>query len=84
VVDLSFRLSSRSGAGLAPRRYRLIELDGSPHPVLDDLYDSLETAWEEARHWWQEQVGGPQEPVGIAIEVSTSCGSWRRLRSPTR
>ena len=84
MLDPSLGPVSRSGASLAPRRYRLIELDGSPHPVLDDLYDSLETAWDEARLWWQEQVDGPQEPVGIAIEVSTSCGSWRRLRNPSR
>ena len=30
-------------------RYRLVGLDGLPHPVLDVYYDTLETALEEAR-----------------------------------
>ncbi len=33
---------------ITPRRYRLVDLQGMPHPVLDDLYDSLEAAWSEA------------------------------------
>jgi hypothetical protein len=50
--------------------------------VLDDLYDSLDAAWDEARQWWREHVGADREPVGIGIEVSTACGSWRTLRYP--
>lgn len=48
--------------------------------MLDDLYDSLEAAWEEARAWWQHQGVQGQRPIDIGVEVSTACGSWRTLR----
>lgn len=48
--------------------------------MLDDLYDSLESAWEEARAWWQLQGFQGQRPMEIGVEVSTACGSWRTLR----
>jgi hypothetical protein len=63
------------------RVYRLVDRQGNPHPVLDDLYDSLEAAWNEAQAWWGEQRCGA-EPMEIGVEVSTSCGSWRTLRHP--
>ena len=47
----------------------------------DDLYDTLEAAWNEALSWWQEQRPSG-EPMEIGVEVSTSCGSWRTLRHP--
>ena len=50
--------------------------------MLDDLYESLDAAWDEARHWWLDQFGNDREPIGIGIEVSTGCGSWRTLRYP--
>jgi hypothetical protein len=65
-----------------PRLYRLVDQEGSPHPVLDDLYESLEAAWGEAMDWWQEQVGPQAGPVNIGVEVSTSSGTWRTLRHP--
>ena len=68
--------------GNKARHYRLVDQQGYPHPVLDDLYDSLDAAWDEARAWWREQFGNEREPVGIGIEVSTGCGSWRTLRYP--
>ena len=64
------------------RSYRLVDQYGSPHPVLDDLYDSLESAWSEATLWWQAQAPGTPEPLGIGVEVSTSTGNWRTLRHP--
>jgi|688.fasta_scaffold26469_9 hypothetical protein len=70
------------GSGGGIRHYRLVDQQGCPHPVLDDLYDSLDAAWDEARQWWREHVGADREPVGIGIEVSTACGSWRTLRYP--
>ncbi|MEB3348811.1 MAG: hypothetical protein VKO00_02160 [Cyanobacteriota bacterium] len=70
--------SSRAGE----RLYRLVNEQGAPHPVLDDLYDSLETAWNEALSWWQEHRGDSPDPVGIGIEVSTANGGWRTLRHP--
>ena len=65
-----------------PRLYRLVDQQGLPHPVLDDLYDSLEAAWAEALSWWREQVGPDQTVVGIGVEVSTTSGDWRTLRHP--
>ena len=52
------------------------------HPVLDDLYDSLETAWGEAISWWRDNFGPEQSAVGIGVEVSTASGDWRTLRHP--
>jgi sugar phosphate isomerase/epimerase len=49
--------------------------------VLDDLYESLESAWSEALSWWRE-VAPEQEPIGIGVEVSTASGDWRTLRHP--
>ena len=66
---------------LVARVYRLVDRQGNPHPVLDDLYETLEAAWSEAQAWWSEQRSSA-EPVGIGVEVSTSCGSWRTLRHP--
>ena len=84
IVDrLFFQPLQGSAHGTAPARlYRLVDHQGCPHPVLDDLYDSLDAAWEEARLWWIEQRGHDRDPVGIGIEVSTGCGSWRTLRHP--
>ena len=72
----------KAGTATATRHYRLVDHQGCPHPVLDDLYDSLDAAWDEARLWWHEQFGSDREPIGIGIEVSTGCGSWRTLRYP--
>ncbi len=59
-------------------QYRLIDHRGAPHPVLDDLYDSLEAAWSDAR----SSTIGRVEPMAIGIEVSTASGSWRTVRYP--
>ena len=64
------------------RHYRLVDQQGEPHPVLDDLYESLDSAWSEAQSWWHEHVGADQSPVGIGVEVSTASGGWRTLRHP--
>lgn len=71
----------RSAPTVVPRVYRLVDRQGNPHPVLDDLYDTLEAAWSEAVSWWSEQRGSA-EPVEIGVEVSTASGSWRTLRHP--
>lgn len=74
--------SSNSGVFPTSQRvYRLVDQHGLPHPVLDDLYDSLESAWAEALAWWSHW-GIPDAPVGIGVEVSTASGSWRTLRHP--
>ena len=67
---------------LYQRHYRLVDGQGQPHPVLDDLYESLDAAWAEANSWWQEQFGPAQQPVEIGVEVSTASGDWRTLRFP--
>jgi hypothetical protein len=82
-VAISSPLSSRARTGSpACRTYRLVDQQGAPHPVLDDLYDSLDAAWSEALSWWQEEYGPVQGPVGIGVEVSTLSGEWRTLRYP--
>lgn len=70
---------------LAPSRtraYRLVDQHGSPHPVLDDLYDSPDVAWGDAVQWWSEQGLGSLDAIGIGVEVSTASGDWRTLRHP--
>jgi hypothetical protein len=64
------------------RIYRLVDRQGAPHPVLDDLYESLDAAWSEAICWWNENCGGSSGPVEIGVEVSTASGDWRTLRFP--
>lgn len=75
------RLQARPN-GQHVRRYRLVDGRGAPHPVLDDLYDSLDAAWNEARLWWLSQFGSAQEPIEIGVEVSTASGDWRTVRFP--
>lgn len=67
------------------RLYRLVDRQGQPHPVLDDLYDSLESAWAEALHWSETSGAGDQSAtacIDIGVEVSTPAGLWRTLRHP--
>ena len=86
VVPLSMASSTHAFSirprGPVVRSYRLVDQYGSPHPVLDDLYDSLESAWSEASLWWQAQDPAGPEPIGIGVEVSTSTGIWRTVRHP--
>ncbi len=64
------------------RAYRLVDDRGEPHPVLDDHYDSLESAWTEAVDWWRTQPHAGGERIGIGVEVSTINGEWRTIRYP--
>jgi hypothetical protein len=64
------------------RVYRLVDHRGDPHPVLDDLYDTLDAAWSEALSWWHGERGPAAPPVGIGVEVSTGIGVWRTVRHP--
>jgi hypothetical protein len=79
-TDMPSVVQSRSTQHV--RCYRLVDRQGAPHPVLDDLYESLDAAWSEAMGWWQEHCGSAQEPVDIGVEVSTASGDWRTLRFP--
>lgn len=73
---------SRTSRSAGPRLYRLVDQHGEPHPILDDLYDSLEAAWSEAISWWRDHVGSEHTVIGIGVEVSTASGEWRTLRHP--
>lgn len=59
------------------RRYRFIDARGRPHPVLDETFDNLDQAWQEAI-----RTLGPECDLHaeLGLEVSTPCGSWRTLR----
>jgi hypothetical protein len=83
-VSNGSKVAGRAGTALhsTPRVYRLVDHRGDPHPVLDDLYDSLEAAWAEAQSWWHSESGPSAPPVGIGVEVSTGSGVWRTLRHP--
>jgi hypothetical protein len=77
-------LAALSARSPQQRLYRLVDGQGSAHPVLDDHYDSHEAAWAEAQAWWQQQGEGLEGPVPIGVEVSTASGGWRTLRHPGR
>ncbi|MCP9857493.1 hypothetical protein KBZ33_01255 [Cyanobium sp. Cruz-8D1] len=81
-VAISFPQTRQRSSSQSCRTYRLVDQQGEPHPILDDLYESLDAAWSEALHWWQEEFGPVQGPVGIGVEVSTLSGEWRTLRYP--
>ena len=65
-------------------RYRLVGLDGLPHPVLDTPYETLEAALAEARNWCSGQ-GAACSPGqrGLAVQVRTVSGSWRTIHYPS-
>ena len=68
---------------LYKRLYRLIGLDGSPHPVLDAPYESIDAAILAAKTWASGQgMNSSLGKRGIAIEVMTLSGSWRTIRYP--
>ena len=64
--------------------YRLVALDGQPHPVLDAPYESIAAAEAAASRWCAGQ-GRSMSVVqrGIALEVQTRCGEWRTLGYPS-
>ena len=65
------------------RLYRLAGLDGSPHPVLDAPYESIEAATTAAKDWCNGQ--GLSCSIGqraIGVEVMTISGSWRTVGYP--
>ena len=60
--------------------YRLIGLDGHPHPILDTQYDTLDSAIRAVRNWTgnlNEDMINSKKSIGI--EVMTSNGSWRTI-----
>jgi len=64
--------------------YRLVSLDGSPHPVLDAPYESIAAAEAAASRWCEGQGSARSDcERGIGLEVQTSCGEWRTLGYPS-
>ena len=63
--------------------YRLVGLDGEPHPVLDTPFESVEAAIGAAKNW---ESGRNFQTVSvestIGVEVKTINGSWRTIRYP--
>ena len=60
--------------------YRLIGMDGAPHPVLDTPYDSIDAAIGAAKEWISSRNGNSSNVTPtIGIEVKTSNGSWRTI-----
>ncbi|MEY4297184.1 MAG: hypothetical protein RLZZ423_363 [Cyanobacteriota bacterium] len=74
------------------RVYRLTDGYGQPHPVLDELFESLDAAQEAALEWIEQQCllaadAAPAERHALlclhfGLEVSTPSGDWRTLRHP--
>ncbi len=65
------------------RLYRLAGLDGSPHPVLDAPYESVEAATRAAQDWCNGQgLNCSIAQRAIGIEVLTRSGSWRTVGYP--
>ena len=61
--------------------YRLVGLDGSPHPVLDAPYESIEAAMTAAQDWCNGQgLHSSISHRAIGVEVMTRSGAWRTVR----
>ena len=87
VVAQKWKTRDRCVIGTLPKLvrslYRLIALDGSPHPVLDAPYESIDAAEAAAQSWCSGQGRDLSlQQRGIGLEVQTSCGAWRTIRYP--
>ncbi len=60
--------------------YRLVGLDGKPHPVLDTPYESIDAAIIAARNWSLRNEYNSLNDSTIGVEVKTTNGSWRTIR----
>ncbi len=60
--------------------FRLVGVDGHPHPVLDTPYESMEAAVVAAKKWTSNKsYHQSKDDSPIGIEVMTSNGSWRTI-----
>ncbi len=60
--------------------YRLVGMDGHPHPVLDTPYESIDAAIGAAKQWTSSHGGScSNNDSSVGIEVMTSNGSWRTI-----
>ena len=68
---------------LQRKLYRLVGLDGTPHPVLDAPYETIEAALGAAQTWCDGQgLNSSLSQRAIGVEVMTHSGSWRTVRYP--
>ena len=60
--------------------YRLVGMDGHPHPVLDTPYESIDAAIGAAKQWTSSHATSfSNTESSVGIEVMTSNGSWRTI-----
>ncbi len=60
--------------------YRVVGMDGLPHPVLDTLYDSVDAAILAAKQWSSSRdFSSLSSDRSLGIEVMTSNGCWRTI-----
>ncbi|AAQ00178.1 MULTISPECIES: hypothetical protein [Prochlorococcus] len=59
--------------------YRLVGMDGHPHPVLDTPYESVDAAIGAAKQWTSKHCLDRSSIDAIGVEVKTSNGSWRTI-----
>ena len=68
---------------LSRKLYRLLGLDGMPHPVLDAPYESIDAAVGAAKAWCNGQgINSSLSQRAIGVEVLTRSGSWRTVGYP--
>tara|TARA_Y100001968_G_scaffold319265_1_gene350546 strand:+ start:5266 stop:5505 length:240 start_codon:yes stop_codon:yes gene_type:complete len=64
--------------------YRLIGLDGTPHPVLDAPYESIDAAIVAAKSWCNGQgLTCTLQEKGIGVQVLAANGTWRTVCYPS-
>ena len=64
--------------------YRIVGLDGMPHPVLDMPYESKDSAMLAANQWCKGQgLDCSLSYRAIGVEVLTKSGSWRTVGYPS-
>ncbi len=69
---------------LAENLYRLVGLDGTPHPVLDAPYESIDAAIVAAKVWCNGQgMTCTIKEKGIGVEVLVANGTWRTVCYPS-
>ena len=63
--------------------YRLIGLDGTPHPVLDSPYETIDAALGAAKNWSNGQgLNCSIYEQGIGVQVLARNGTWRTVCYP--
>ena len=65
---------------LGKKIYRLVGLDGSPHPVWDTTFESIDAALRIAKNLCKTTKNTEHYVERtIGVEVMTSNGSWRTI-----